>query len=459
MEADEETPVLVGNNILNIILDSLGWGKFQWIVLFLTGIAYMSDGAEVTVLSVLSSTLQEEWGLDAFRMGIMTGIIFAGQIIGCLIVGIWGDDVGRLKLLKISSVILLVFGLASAAMPEFWSFTIMRGLTGVGIGFIGAVATAYSSETTPLDQRGVGFIVSTAFFNVGQVYVALLALALMPDMDPTYWRLLIVLTAVPICFFIAMVFYYGVESPYFLAIHEMYDQAIDSLNYMAQTNSKPILSDEEKELLRLVPFKSESVGLDKIGLLFVEDKVYSSCLITVLWFLGILTYYSMLFIVPKTIGAEDGTFLIICILIIGVVQTPSQLIAIWTMEMESIGRKHTMSISLLGQAVSAFASIFLVHSKLLLIPISFYFMFCNLFTSVIWLYVAELYETRVRAMALCFFNVFSRFGGVVGPGLYFFLHDEYGEEAPYYCTVVASVIALAVCLLLPYETRNKILDT
>jgi hypothetical protein len=302
-------------------------------------------------------------------------------------------------------------------------------------------------------------IVSCAFFNIGQVYVALLALALMPDMDSTYWRLLLVFTAVPICFFIAMVFYYGPESPYFLAVRELYDQAIDSLNVIAKTNNKPMLSDETKTQMRSVPFKSESAGLDKIWLLFSYDKVYSSSLITVLWFLGILTYYSMLFIVPKTVGADDGTFMLLVILVIGVVQAPSQFIGIWTMKIKHIDRKHTMSISLLGQAVSAFASIFLVHSKLLLLPISFYFMFCNLLGNVIWLYVAELYETRVRAMALCFFNVFSSFGGVIGPGLYFYLNEEYGETAPYYCTVAASIVALIVCLLLPYETRNKILDT
>jgi MFS family permease len=117
-----------------------------------------------------------------------------------------------------------------------------------------------------------------------------------------------------------------------------------------------------------------------------------------------------------------------------------------------------MSISLLGQAVSIFASIFLVHSKLLLIPISSYFVFCNLLSCVIWLYVSELYETRVRAMALCFFNIFARLGGVIGPGLYFYLHEEYRKTAPYYCTVIASLVALTVCLLLPYETRNKSLD-
>jgi predicted MFS family arabinose efflux permease len=256
-----------------------------------------------------------------------------------------------------------------------------------------------------------------------------------------------------------MIFYYGVESPYFLAIHELYDQAIDSFNMIAQTNNKPMLSDENKTQLRTVPFKSESVGLNKIGLLFTADKAYSSCLIPVLWFLALLTYYSMLFIVPKTIGAEDGTFMLLVILVIGVVQAPSQLIGIWTMRIKHIGRKHTMSISLLGQIVSAFTSIFVVHSKLFLIPISFYFMFCNLFTNVIWLYVAELYETRVRAMALCFFNVFSSFGGLIGPGLYFYLYEEYGESAPYYCTIAASVAALIVCLLLPYETRNKVLDT
>mmetsp|Transcript_13179 Transcript_13179/g.24664 ORF Transcript_13179/g.24664 Transcript_13179/m.24664 type:complete len:463 (+) Transcript_13179:301-1689(+) len=459
MADEEEKAMLASQNVLNSILDSLGWGKFQWIVLLIVGLAIMSDGAEVTVLSILTTTLEEEWHLDAFKMALLTGIIFVGQMLGNLVVGIWGDDYGRVTLLKIASVVILVFGLLSAAMPEFWSFTIMRGLTGFGMGFIGAVSTAYSSECTPLDQRGLSLIISSGFFNLGQIYVALLALALLPDMDPTYWRLLLVLTAVPCIFYIAIVFYYPIESPYFLAIHERHEESIASLNQMAVVNNKPTLTDEEKHLLSTVPFKSESVGLNKINLLFDEDKRLSTIILMFLWLMAVFTYYGMLFIVPKTIGNEDGNFMILCILVIGVVQTPSQFIAVYTMEMEHIGRKHTISLSILGQTLCVFASLFLIGTPYFLIPIAFYFIFCNIWFSVIYIYTAELYETRIRAMALCFLNVFARIGGIIGPGLLFALHDGSGESSPYICILAASVATFAVCLLLPYDTRQKGLDT
>jgi hypothetical protein len=42
-------------------------------------------------------------------------------------------------------------------------------------------------------------------------------------MNPTYWRLLIVLTAVTLMGLFPLVVRYAVKSPYFLASHERYD--------------------------------------------------------------------------------------------------------------------------------------------------------------------------------------------------------------------------------------------
>jgi MFS family permease len=458
--ADEGDRTKLANpNILNSLLDSLGWGKFQWVVLLLVGLAIMSDGAELTVLSVLTTTLQAEWSLNAFKMAVLTGVVFFGQILGSVIVGIWGDDVGRVTILKAASLILLTFGLLSAAMPEFWSFVVIRGVTGVGSGFIGGVPTAYSSETTPLKQRGLSLVVSGAFFNIGQIYVALVSLVLLPDMDPTYWRLLIVLTAVPVMCLFPLVICYAVESPYFLATHERYDEAIDSLNAIARTNSQPALSEKDKELLLAVPFKSEGVGLSKIKLLFDEEKKCSTMLLTLLWFLAVFTYFGMLFIVPKTIGAGGGNFMVLCILTIGVVQIPSQVIVKFTVEIACIGRKHTMTLGTLGQSVSAFAAVCLTESSLFLLPVACFFLSSSVCFTALYVYTAELYETRVRTMALCFFNAFGRLGGVIGPGLLFNLSDQRGESAPYVSIMAACLIALCICLLLPFETRNKGLDT
>jgi MFS family permease len=446
-------------NVMNLIVDYLGWGRFQWTVIFFIGIINMVEGTEVTVLTILAASLEAEWGLDTFQSSFMIGIIFAGQMVGSLTAGIWGDDVGRMTLLKVSSVILLIFGLSSALMPEFWSFAVMRGLTGVGLGFIGVLSMTYSSETAPHNLRGFKMIGTSVFYYFGQILIAVFALALNRDMDPAYWRTLLFIAIVPILVFLPFVFCYAVESPYFLAIHERYDEAVFSLNTIARMNRAPEITDEERELLKSVPFKSESVGFDKVSLMFEEDKLRSTVLLVLLWFFGIFAYYGMFFIVPKTIGMHNSNFMVLCILVIGVVQVPSQFVAVYAIEIKCIGRKHTLSLSLLGQTLSALVSMFLIGSPMFLVSIALYFSFCSIWFTVVFVYTAELFETRIRTMAVCFCNIFGNFGAVIAPGIVFAMHDESGKTAPYILIVVISAVNTAICLLLPFETMSKGLDT
>jgi hypothetical protein len=49
----------------------------------------------------------------------MSGIIFLGMMVGTFLATFFGDDHGRIYLLRIALGILLIGGMSSAFMPEF----------------------------------------------------------------------------------------------------------------------------------------------------------------------------------------------------------------------------------------------------------------------------------------------------------------------------------------------------
>ena len=47
-------------------VNALGFGRFQIILSFLTGLCWMADSMEVMILSILSPALQCEWGIGQY---------------------------------------------------------------------------------------------------------------------------------------------------------------------------------------------------------------------------------------------------------------------------------------------------------------------------------------------------------------------------------------------------------
>ena len=62
-------------------VNTLGFGKFQIILSFVTGLCWMADSMEVMILSILSPALHCEWGASQYKQAILTTVVFAGMMI------------------------------------------------------------------------------------------------------------------------------------------------------------------------------------------------------------------------------------------------------------------------------------------------------------------------------------------------------------------------------------------
>jgi len=51
----------------------------------------MADGMELTLLSLLTTILAEEWGLSTLQLGLMAGVVFVGMVIGATASAMLGD--------------------------------------------------------------------------------------------------------------------------------------------------------------------------------------------------------------------------------------------------------------------------------------------------------------------------------------------------------------------------------
>src|SRR5580658_854736 len=86
---------------------------------YILGLSFISAlggylfGFDFAVISGALPFLQQQFGLNAYWQGLVTGSLALGAIMGCLIAGAFSDRYGRRKGLLLAAA---VFGLSSLAM-------------------------------------------------------------------------------------------------------------------------------------------------------------------------------------------------------------------------------------------------------------------------------------------------------------------------------------------------------
>jgi len=449
---------LVSNSSLDDILNRMGFGWFQVrIFLYLSWITF-SDGAEITVISLITKILKKQWNLDDWEEELMGAVLFLGMIIGTFMSGPFGDKFGRRITLFGGTVVLFTFGMISAFMPEYWSFVIVRAFVGMSVGFLLPLQTAYEVEVCTEKSRG-GFVIGTFLcFQVGMLSVVLLAFWLIPDLDSGNWRLLLILVSIPSGVSLLLQIFWGDESPRYEAINERFDRAVEILNKMAKLNKKDQLTQEEMAIVKSTQKSEvESVG-KRIAKMFGEKYLKTTLQLFYLWFMSGFVYYGLVFILPRSLSegsSDSGT--LVDLTIINTLLIPAAIVPCFLIENKSIGRRKTLLICLIVQTAGCVLCSFFIDQIVFISAVSVMLFLDLVFFDVMYPYTSEIYDTGIRSTGLSVNTALARFGGFISPFVLVALNSV-SFSYPYIAFSVVSLIALVDCYLLKYESRGQNLD-
>ncbi len=154
-------------------LDALAWGRFHTLTIAALGITWILDGLEVTLAGSVAGALQASPALRLTdeQVGLSASLYIAGAVVGALLFGWLADRLGRKRLFNVTIGLYLVATGATAFAQDFWSFALLRLLTGAGIGGEYAAINSAIQELIPralsrtdgsdrerqlLDRRGRG---------------------------------------------------------------------------------------------------------------------------------------------------------------------------------------------------------------------------------------------------------------------------------------------------------------
>lgn len=155
------------------------------------------EGYDLFILGAVGPSLlhHSDWGVTKSTLGLLGGITALGMPLGSIAAGWAGDRYGRRLPMIISLAWLSLAMLLSAVAADLVLFGATRFLTGMGIGALIPLVTAYVSEAADPSRHSLHVGTATTGLAVGGIVTGVAGRTLLPEWD---FRTLFLFGVVPL---------------------------------------------------------------------------------------------------------------------------------------------------------------------------------------------------------------------------------------------------------------------
>jgi putative MFS transporter len=452
MVADSAPQMTTTAGEISARLERLPLSRWHVKTRVLVGVATFFDGFDQLMIAYALPVLIPQFHLNPGTIAWTIAIGGIGMLVGALVGGRVADRWGRIPVLIGSLVIYSLTSLAMVGTDALWLFLVLRFVQGFGLGAEVPVAATYIGEITRAHRRGRFVLVYELIFPAGLLAAALVSSWVVPTLG---WRWLFALGAVPV---VLVPFLRRVpESPRWLAMRGRLDEADAALRRIeadvaAQKGDLP-----EPQTAREV---SHAPG--RVVELFQGVYLRRTIMLAIAWLTAYFVNYGIASWLPTLYGQvfhlSVGTALSYSVAtsLAGILGC-----LVVALTIDKIGRRAAITAGLLGSALAlgvlAVTGAASAPTVLLWSATSAIFIFAvNL---ALYVYTAELYPTRMRAMGCSVGGAFGRLGIVVGPLVVGQLIGQGFSIADVFMVMGAVAVAGAASTgFLAVETRERVLE-
>ena len=286
------------------ILDESPMSAGQYLAIVICVFLAAFDGFDILAIAFAAPGIAEEWGLSQGALGWVVTMELIGMAFGAAFMGDLADRIGRRPVILICIVIISVGMFAAAIAPNVYALSVIRILTGMGIGAVLASSNALVAELSNNRNRSSFILLITAGYAMGSIVGGLIASQLLKTYD---WRSVFYLggACTAIAFPLAYLFVH--ESISYLARRQP-NGALEKIN--------EILAKFGHEPISALPAKVADASKAGLPLLFSPKYLRVTVLLSFAYVAHVATYYFVLKWIPKLVvdmgytASEGGSILV-----------------------------------------------------------------------------------------------------------------------------------------------------
>jgi sugar porter (SP) family MFS transporter len=352
-------------------------------------------GFDTVVISGTTSALKATFSLSEWGLGFTVGSALLGTILGAMFASIPGDKLGRKMSLMFMAGLYFISALGCAFGWDWNSLLVFRFIGGLGIGGSSVLGPMYIAEISPARSRGklVGLFQFNIVFGILVAYLSNYLIG-QAGLGAAEWRWKLGIAAVPAVFFFLMLI--GIpQSPRWLVKQGRVDEAHKVLEDVGEGN-------HEEELSAIVESIDAEHGLGSEPLFQHKYRLPVFLAISIGMFNQLSGINAILYYL-NDIFARAGFDKVSSDLQAVAIGATNFLATILAMSViDKLGRKKMLLIGSVGTALclGGVTAIFATgqHEALLVwLLVGFIAFFAFSQGAVIWVYLSEVFPTRVRA--------------------------------------------------------------
>jgi putative MFS transporter len=434
-------------------MERIPYTHFHFKARTICAVATFFDGYDFLAIAYALPVLVSEWHLAGPQIGLLIAASNISSLFGGLGFAWLGDGIGRLKTMAIATA---VFGLASLACAFAWDFNSLlagRAVEGLGLGGLGPVAAAYLTEMARAQGRGRFFLLFQGIFIFGLACAAFVSPWMVPHLG---WQSMFVLGAIPaplaICFVLMLP-----ESARWYADKGRFDEA-DQVVRLIEDSARA--QGQELPPPATIPWTG---GEKRPHWTEIFRGIYAARTIVV-WALFFCIYFvsnaliSWLPTLYRTVYHLDVT----TALQYSAYTTVAGMIGVIVVALlvDHTGRRWWFATCFAGIA-AVFAYLWLSGAptaQVVLVAVTVGDVLMASISSLIFLYSAEIYPTRLRSRGVAIAGSWQKVGIVIGQLSIGYIVPSFGIGGVFLQFAIASAMGAVIAVLFCVEARNRALE-
>ena len=262
------------------------FSPYQWMIFIICLLIAFFDGMDTAAIGYIAPSLLDDWGMEKKDLAPVLSAALFGLAIGAVASGPIADKMGRKIVLTLSVLLFSAMCAASSFAQDLTQMTILRFITGLGLGAAMPNAVTLLAEYSPEHKRSL--IVNTMYcgFPVGAAAGGFFASWMIPEYG---WRTTLLWCGLlPLVLGFIMIFLLPQSATYLVAKNKPAEQVrkiLRRINPRADLDHATFVLTEN----RAVP-KSENPMAMVLGSHFRAGSI----LLWISYFCGLIIFYAMI---------------------------------------------------------------------------------------------------------------------------------------------------------------------